>query len=73
MFFLTPREYQNIINEYDNKLIEILHEYLVHQVHEVRWSVGQDKRHHSELIPPISICECCFWYILNSDFQLMVT
>jgi hypothetical protein len=43
MFFLTSREYQNIINEYHNKLIKILHEYLVHQVHEVRWSVGQAK------------------------------
>jgi hypothetical protein len=30
MFFLIPREYQNVINEYHNKLIEILHEYLVH-------------------------------------------
>jgi hypothetical protein len=36
MFFLTQREYQNITNEYHNKLMKILHEYLVHQLHEVR-------------------------------------
>jgi hypothetical protein len=50
MFFLTPREYQYVINEYHNKLIELLHEYLVHQMHEVCRCVGQTERHHCELI-----------------------
>jgi hypothetical protein len=31
---------QNVIIEYNNKLIEILHEHLVHQIHEVGWCIS---------------------------------
>jgi hypothetical protein len=28
---------QNVVDEYHDKLIKILHEHLVHQIHEVGW------------------------------------
>jgi hypothetical protein len=34
MFCFALRIYQNIINKYHHKLVEIIHEYTVHQIHE---------------------------------------
>jgi hypothetical protein len=34
MLLLTLRIYENIINEYHHKLVKIVHEYTVHQIHE---------------------------------------
>ena len=41
---------QNVIDEYHDELIKVLHEHLVHQIHEVGWCISQAKRHDSELI-----------------------
>jgi hypothetical protein len=32
--------YENVVDEYHNEFIEILHEHLVHQNHEVGWCIG---------------------------------
>ena len=34
MLFFALRINQNVINEYHHKLVKIIHEYTVHQVHE---------------------------------------
>jgi hypothetical protein len=34
MLCFALRIYQNIINKYHHKLVEIIHEYTVHQIHE---------------------------------------
>jgi hypothetical protein len=32
--------YEKLIDEYHDEFIEILHEHLVHQIHEVGWCIG---------------------------------
>jgi hypothetical protein len=39
MLLLTLRIYQNIINKYHHKLVKIVHEYTVHQIHEEGWCI----------------------------------
>jgi hypothetical protein len=46
MLFLTLRKNQDVINEDHDKLVQLFHENLVHQVHEVSGGIGQTKRHH---------------------------
>ena len=33
MLFFVSRIYQNVIDEYHHKLVKIIHEYTVHQIH----------------------------------------
>jgi hypothetical protein len=40
MFFFILGEYQNIIDKHHNELVQLFHEYFVHQVHEVGRSIG---------------------------------
>jgi hypothetical protein len=42
--------YQDIINEYHHKGVQIIHENLVHQMHEESRSIRQAKRHDHILI-----------------------
>jgi hypothetical protein len=37
---------QDVINEDHNKLVQLQHEYKVHQVHEMCRSIGESKRHN---------------------------
>ena len=64
--------YQNVINEYHNKLVQIFHEDLIHEIHEVSWGIGQPKGHDRAFIQAISGYKCRLWNILGSDFQLVV-
>jgi hypothetical protein len=43
MLFFTHRTNQDVVNEYHNKLVQLLHEYGVHQVHEMHMSIGKSK------------------------------
>jgi hypothetical protein len=54
MFSIILGINHNVVDEYHNKLIKIVHKHLVRQIHEVGWCISQAKRHDSELIHPIS-------------------
>jgi hypothetical protein len=41
---------QNVVDEYHDEPIMILHEHLIHQIHEVGWCISEAKRHDRELI-----------------------
>jgi hypothetical protein len=41
MLFLVLRKDQDVINDDHDKLVQLFHEYKVHQVHEVSGVVGQ--------------------------------
>jgi hypothetical protein len=49
---------QDVINEYHDKLVQLRHEYRVHQVHEMCRSIGESKRHNQIFIQPIPGREC---------------
>ena len=50
MIFLTLRVYENVIDEHYHKLVQIIHEHTVHQVHKEGWRICQTKGHNCELI-----------------------
>jgi hypothetical protein len=54
MLFFILRVDQDVINEYHDKLVQLRHEYGVHQVHEMCMSIGESKRHNQILIQPVS-------------------
>jgi hypothetical protein len=39
MLFFALRIYKNIINKYHHKLVKIIHEYTIHQIHEEGWRI----------------------------------
>jgi hypothetical protein len=41
---------QYVVNEYDYKLIQIFHEYFIHQIHKICWCISQSKRYDQKLI-----------------------
>jgi hypothetical protein len=41
MLLLILGVYDEIINEHYYKLVEIVHEHIVHQVHEISWRICQ--------------------------------
>ncbi len=63
---------QNIINENDHELVQLWHEYGVHQVHEISQGIGQPKRHHQKLIESISGRESRLRNITGTDLDLML-
>jgi hypothetical protein len=72
MLFSTLRKDQDVINEDHDKLVQLLHENQVHQVHEVSGGVGQTKRHHQILIKTILGGESSLWDIFFMDLDLMI-
>jgi hypothetical protein len=43
MLLLILGIYKNVINEHYYKLVEVVHEHAVHQVHEVSWCSRQSE------------------------------
>jgi hypothetical protein len=72
MLFLTFRRDQDVIYEDHDKLVQLIHENRVHQVHEVRGGVGQTKRHYQILIHTISGGESSLWDIFFTDLDFMI-
>src|SRR6185295_20161364 len=64
---------QNIINEDHHEDIQIIHENLVHQVHEESRGISQAERHDRVLIQPVLAGECRLRNILGTDPQLKIT
>jgi hypothetical protein len=72
MLFPTLRKDQDVINEDHDKLVQLLHENRVHQVHEMSGGVGQTKRHHQIHIKTVSSGESGLWDIFFTDLDLMI-
>ena len=66
LFFCLGKD-QNIINKDHHGDIQIVHENLVHQVHEESWGISQAERHDRVLIQLVLVGECRLWYILGTD------
>src|SRR4051812_41108447 len=64
MFFFALGVDQNVIDEYDNKLVKEFHEHLVHHIHEIGWCICQTKWHHGVLIQSIPSGESSLRYVL---------
>jgi hypothetical protein len=73
MLFFTLGIDQNVINEDNNKLVQLRHEYGVHQVHEMCRSIGEPKRHNQVLIQPVPGGESDLRNVFWVDLDLMIT
>jgi hypothetical protein len=73
MLFLALRENQDVINEDRDKLVQLCHEYGVHQVHEVSGGVGQPEWHHKILIKTVLSGESSLRNVFLMDPELMIT
>jgi hypothetical protein len=60
MFFFYLGVNKNVIDENHNKLIQVLHEYLIHEIHEIGKGIHKSEGHHGILIESIPDVECCF-------------
>jgi hypothetical protein len=64
---------QDVINEDNDKLVQLWHEYRVHQVHEICRSIGEPKRHNQILIQPVPGGESGLRNVFRVDFDLVIT
>jgi hypothetical protein len=64
---------QDVINKDYDKLVQLRHEYGVHQVHEMCRSIGESKRHNQILVQPIPGREGSLRNIFRTDLDLMIT
>jgi hypothetical protein len=62
VLFLILRIYEDIIDEHHYKLIQIVHEHTIHQVHEESWRIHQTEGYKYILIKPILGDECRLMY-----------
>jgi hypothetical protein len=72
LFFILGVD-QDVVNEYHGKLVQLRHEYGVHQVHEMCRSIGESKQHNQILIQPVPGRECSLTNVLWMDLDLMIT
>jgi hypothetical protein len=59
MLYFRLRANQNIVDEDHNKLIQVLHKHLIHEVHEIGWCIHKSEGHHDILVESISGAERC--------------
>jgi hypothetical protein len=65
--------YKDVINEHHYELVQFIHEYLIHHVHEISWGISESEGHHCELILPVSADESCLRNVIGSDFHQMIS
>jgi hypothetical protein len=61
-----------IINEYHYELVQLIHEYGVHKVHEIGRCICETEGHHQKIIETISGGERHFWNVTWSNLYLMI-
>jgi hypothetical protein len=73
MLLFTLEVDQDVVNEDHDKLVQLQHEYRVHQVHEMCRSIGESKRHNQVLVQPVPGGESSLRNIFRTDLDLMIT
>jgi hypothetical protein len=73
MLFFYLGENQNVVDENHDKLIQVLHEHLFHEIQEIGGDIRKSKGHHSILIGSIPGAKCCLGNIRLSNPQLVIS
>jgi hypothetical protein len=58
MFFSYLRVNQNVVDEDNNKLIQVLHKHHIHEIYEIGWGIHKSEGHHNILIESIPGTKC---------------
>ena len=72
VFLFRTGEDENVIEENDYKVIQPIHQDLMHHAHEGGRGVTKPEGQHSVLKMPIARAERTLWYVLLSQTDLMV-
>jgi hypothetical protein len=64
---------QNVVDENHEKLIQVLHEHLIHEIHEVSRGIRNSEGHHSILVESIPGAKHCHGNIQLSNSQLVIS
>jgi hypothetical protein len=64
---------QDVVNKDHDKLVQLRHEYGVHQVHKMCRNIGESKRHNQILVQPVPGREGSLRNIFWMDLNLMIT
>ena len=72
MFFMAFREDEDVINEDDDELIKILHEYGIHELHEGGGCICQTKGHDSVLVRSVASSEGDLRNVFFPNLDLVV-
>ncbi|MFS7996644.1 hypothetical protein Hanom_Chr12g01132271 [Helianthus anomalus] len=73
MISLVLQINEDVINEDDDKLVQVGFANMIHEIHERCWCISEPERHHQELVVTITSSECSLMHIFISNLQLMVT
>jgi hypothetical protein len=73
MLFFARVIDQDVVNEDNDKLVQLRHEYRVHQVHKMCRSIGEPERHNQILIQPVPSGEGGLRNVFQADLNLMIT
>ena len=73
MFFFVLGIYQYIIQINHDELVEVFHEYIVHQSGEKGWSIAEAKGHDGVLIGAIASDEGGLRNVLLMNSDLVIT
>src|ERR1700694_2708541 len=73
MFFQGPREYQDVIDECNHEFVKIRPQYLIDQMHEGCWCIGEPEGQHQELEVTVASPECCLLNVRFMDADLMIS
>ena len=73
MLFFSLGVDKDIINEDNHELVEVLHEYLIHEIHEISRGIGQTKGHNGVFKQSVSGGEGGLGNVRCADLQLMIT
>jgi hypothetical protein len=60
MFFFGHGVNQNVVDKYHNKLIQVFHKHLIHEIHKIGWGIRKSEGHHDILIEFIPSMKNCF-------------
>lgn len=73
MLLSTTRIHKNVINEHNNKIVQIGSKHTVHQIHECNWGISHPKNQHQKHIMTIMGPKSCLQDILSPNPLLMIT
>jgi hypothetical protein len=72
MLFFSLEIDQDVVNEDNDKLVQLRHEYGVHQVHEMCRSIDESKQHNQVLVQSVPGREGSLTNIFRTNLNLMI-
>ena len=62
-----------VVNKDYDKLIQLIHKHLVHEIHEISRGISESKRHHSELKLSVTGDKGCLWDVAFPKLELVIS